>query len=913
MTSETQLVQYLWPYPGAFWRWSLDAEAVVWKEDGATLAFYEEVESTLRQLQTHGWPRFEDVVVFLAVCRSNWCDDFQNRIFQSTSPDSVRIGDSLIKIHEVAKRAGFSAGCAAEILEMLLPFHERVFSPDEAAALLSALQSGDAAVKIRERALISEIDPDAKKLSANLTAMFYRLVEAIEPLDPATNLETFSETSLPDVPAVAEIDDLPLVERIRALVRTLVDSDEQDLAGVARIARNLSAVVSLPRPVSEPQEMPVGGYSDVANRGSLDRLLVSELAQDPDVLAVRVALNEALYLRRESPPRQPPRDRAIFIDTGIRMWGLPRVFAGSLALAFCIQSDRKSEPQVFTESGEARIDTKDGVVDLLGRLTPASRPGNSLDEFLGEYGIGDADCILITTSAVVADRRFKQKLAAHADADFFIATVDREGRYELFTSSPAGQRQLQKARLELDKLFAGKTDGFDPTPQLLANRGEWLPRILRQSDFSLRLAATVPVENTIYDSNVGLVAYSKDGLLLHWDDPSRGAAQVSDTFPPGFVSWSEIDAAQQTAYFFIPRAGGSALLVSADLNLGEMRQIRIAHGLDRVLHVCRIGQVLVLLGHLRASGHHLQSGEQLFGHVTENLGQRSERFVFTDRQWFAMNIGAQGLWLEHLPTPTGQQVVFIWESSDWPAPLALTKELSVYCLIDPPEIVVGPETAFFKRIERVSADGTRLLTLAQPIGQEVPKRYLIDLVAHKTQEHNSSTFHRLEPEAMRMTERVPAVRNRYLSIAVGSLGQLFITSRKKTVFALTNETSGIPRLEWKPVRTRLSEGAWRPFEDHDAPAGARFGMKRAQWDDGSIALMDYRGWLHLKSADKSIPEVTLTLKDGLISGWASTGEWIGNPYFVGDHPTVEPSLFFDYVSLFAERLNQPSATPVTVA
>lgn len=913
MSSETQIVvQYLWPHPGTFWRWSLDAEAVTW-EDGTTLAFYEEIESTLRQLQPHGWPQFEDIIVFLAVCRANWNSDFHDRLFdfiESTKLDSFKFRQSLNKVHEIAKRAEFPPGCAAEIMNLVQPFYGQKFSSNQAAELWKPLRSGDAAVKIRERALIAGIDPDTEELKENLNGTIQRVLAAIEPLDPDTSLKTIADTSIPSIPAAAEIDDLPLVERIRALVRTLVDSDEQDLAGMARIARNLSAVVSLPRPVSEPQEMPLGGYSDVANRGSLDRLLVSELAQDPDVLAVRVALNEALYLRRESPPRQPPRERVIFIDTGIRMWGLPRVFASSLALAFCMQSDRKSEPRVFTESGEAQMDTMDGLVDLLGRLTPAPRPGNSLDEFLAELGYGDADCILITTPAVVADRRFRQRLAAHADADFFIATVDREGRYELTTRGSSGQRQLQEARLELDKLFAGKTTSVDPTPQLLANRGDWLPRILRQSEFPLRLAATAPVESTIYHPDVGLVAHTKDGLLLHWEDSSRGSVQISDTFPPGFVSWSEIDSAQQTAYFFIPRAGGSALLVSAAA--GEMRQIQIAHGMDRVLHVCRIGHVLVLLGHLRASGHHLQTGEQLFAHVTENLEQRSERFVHSNRQWFAMNIGGQGLRLEHLPTPSGQQTVYIWESTDWPAPLALTKDLSVYCLIDPPENVIVPETAFFKRIERVSADGNRLLVQAQPIGQNVSKRYFIDLNAHKTQEHTSSTFHRLEPEAMRMTERVPAVRNRYLSIAVGPLGQLYITSRKKTTFVLTNETTGIARLEWKPIQLRPSENVWRSFEDHDAPAGARFGMKRAQWDDGSIALMDYRGWLHLKSADKSVPEVTLTLKDGLISGWASTGEWIGNPYFIGDHPTVEPSRFFDYVSLFAERVIQPSSA-LTVA
>ena len=45
--------------------------------------------------------------------------------------------------------------------------------------------------------------------------------------------------------------------------------------------------------------------------GDFDRLLVSELAHDDLTLSVRIALNEALYLRREAPARdpRPHRDR----------------------------------------------------------------------------------------------------------------------------------------------------------------------------------------------------------------------------------------------------------------------------------------------------------------------------------------------------------------------------------------------------------------------------------------------------------------------------------------------------------------------------------------------------------------------------------------------------------------------------
>ena len=44
-------------------------------------------------------------------------------------------------------------------------------------------------------------------------------------------------------------------------------------------------------------------------------------------------MNEALYLRRETPPSNPPKHRAVLLDSGVRLWGVPRVFATAVGMA----------------------------------------------------------------------------------------------------------------------------------------------------------------------------------------------------------------------------------------------------------------------------------------------------------------------------------------------------------------------------------------------------------------------------------------------------------------------------------------------------------------------------------------------------------------------------------------------------
>jgi hypothetical protein len=50
---------------------------------------------------------------------------------------------------------------------------------------------------------------------------------------------------------------------------------------------------------------------------------------------------QGLELRREAPPKNPPRCRAVLIDAGIRLWGVPRVFAAAVALSLVAVSDRR--------------------------------------------------------------------------------------------------------------------------------------------------------------------------------------------------------------------------------------------------------------------------------------------------------------------------------------------------------------------------------------------------------------------------------------------------------------------------------------------------------------------------------------------------------------------------------------------
>src|SRR5262249_46819561 len=178
-------------------------------------------------------------------------------------------------------------------------------------------------------------------------------------LHDAESLALRLRTGLDALPEEAEAN-LPPAERARRLIEEL--SRDPEFGAVGRAARELMAAVRLPRRLAEAEQLAVGGVADISNRGPLDRLLLSELAHDDLTLSARIALNEALYLRREPPMREPPGTLALLLDSGVRLWGVPRVLATALALAFVARDKQHHEILAWRAHGKQLA-----AVDLLSR------------------------------------------------------------------------------------------------------------------------------------------------------------------------------------------------------------------------------------------------------------------------------------------------------------------------------------------------------------------------------------------------------------------------------------------------------------------------------------------------------------------------------------------------------------------
>jgi hypothetical protein len=122
----------------------------------------------------------------------------------------------------------------------------------------------------------------------------------------------------------------------------------------------------------------VHGYAGIGSKGSLDSLVLTELAWDEAEFARRVIDNELLYYTREQAPDEARRLHYLLIDASASMRGDRQVFARGLAIALGKKLQLAGE-EVWMRFFDSRL------YDVQ-RARPGQLPASYLLGFKGERG-----------------------------------------------------------------------------------------------------------------------------------------------------------------------------------------------------------------------------------------------------------------------------------------------------------------------------------------------------------------------------------------------------------------------------------------------------------------------------------------------------------------------------------------------
>jgi hypothetical protein len=171
------------------------------------------------------------------------------------------------------------------------------------------------------------------------------------------------------------------------------------------------------------------------------------------------------------------------------------------------------------------------------------------------------------------------------------------------------------------------------------------------------------------------------------------------------------------------------------------------------------------------------------------------------------------------------------------------------------------------QLASISRDGLRLhLNRVRNQQPGAASRYTVDLTDGTT----TAYFREQDPEQAWFDARMrTSIRTNFRSIGISRDRRFVLASPRGHVWTLQwNASADCLSFPRTPARKPddLRVAPFEPWPDSANMDAVRY-LSVATWPDGSRAILDARGLLHLQSSDESIPECSLLLNERQLAGW----------------------------------------------
>lgn len=816
----TKARQYFTPPKHYFWRWSKDMNVIEW-HDGATIAYRDELTMILKEVALTCEPkRLGAVLLVLAACRAKVSISVHGAFLYKLLGEFTEKGntDASEVYNELALMLGTIFTFLSRINELdadlrkekgkLVLLHQlfsedlNVFKPHSLTAFMGEFASGRLDKDMATKPTYLSFD----YLKADLLALYALALRYpdVESLDTKirTGLDTLPPPiDLPKVEEVEETDPLSILEQLAA---------DEKTAGLAELTLAVIAALNVPMHAQGASDLPLGGVSDITNKGNYDKLLLSELAQEDDLLTARLVNNEALYLRREMPPAKPDRERVILLDTTLKMWGMPRPFALSAALALAENKTQTTEISIFALKGVTfdplSISTKKGVLEALNHLSPALHCGLALADFMKQAPKRETiDYIFISDEDAMAHPNFKALFNQQKPYLRFLIVVNRVGELQFFEFRNGQSKLVSTAKFDLETLLFPtkkfvKTPNSDKKLRDLADNE--MPSFIYHDPTPLLYPPVnlqLDKQNNLHVEGVGVLVITKTQRVLWFKDRDKGAIELIMHIEEGAY---EMGHSKSYGFYVFVYKKGDNLLKLYEINTDTL--------------------------HIAARD---------YSHLKLNV----ERVIFIGSMFYVLD-GEKAF---RLDVPEVKDLISVTRTAD----------------ID--NIYQVSHAPYNRRFVNK--------------GHSILQRLKLIFINRK----DCLSF-----------------ENYYLG--VNTSGDIALI-----------DTANLP------MNMRPNEAEKRLFKDtfevKAMPSNQQIKFYKVTWDCGSTAMLDSRGFLHLKSHNAYIPEITIVLVAGKAGAcWSADGFYTGNAYFmprasrqVVDKKLLAGQLFYDkYIRPFIQEMLQ---------
>ena len=452
-----QAQNYFQSYEDYFWEWETTEDGLYLTIPKAkTIAHNETVLELLQALSEESIPPFGSLLLAIIATNAESDDSFHSLLYYvkrkeiliggSYVPNTSSAMEFLSKIQELREN---KKGSKRLLLfkTIFSDCHKRI-SSEKAKIILDDYKTDSISLEkigfnqnnfandFKVFELLNRKFPTAKSI-----------VDAMKGLPTDAVEEQISEAVLDQV----EVTDIP-----KDFISQLIQEDKTFHVG--SLIKRIWSGLNIPLHHNMPSSQPLGGISDLTNKGDFDKLLLSEFAQDDDVFMSRIANNEALYIQREVPPEADQFERIILIDSTLKNWGNAKVlnFATALAIAKHPKTDIKCKLFVLgTTFSEVLYSSVDEVIDGLDILNPTLDCSVGLQDYIvsNKKETSAHELFFVTSEDSLRLESVKKTISDFPDALQYIITTNGTGEIQIYKIQNKGKKFVQKMILPLEELW----------------------------------------------------------------------------------------------------------------------------------------------------------------------------------------------------------------------------------------------------------------------------------------------------------------------------------------------------------------------------------------------------------------------------------------------------------------------------
>jgi len=209
-----------------------------------------------------------------------------------------------------------------------------------------------------------------------------------------------------------------------------------------------------------PNQQPIGGVSDLGNKGNIDQLLISEYANSDMVFLSRLVNQEALYLNREKPPLNSDAKRIILIDVSLSNWGTPKIVEFAVMLALTKHPKNKMECEVYAIGNDFKkldIDTIHQINESIQIIDANLSAANGLKAVLEMLQIENKKEVFLLTGTEALQQAAMQKVMNQNNQQInYCITHTADGAIDVYQHKNKKRKHQQHLKLPLKQLWKRK-------------------------------------------------------------------------------------------------------------------------------------------------------------------------------------------------------------------------------------------------------------------------------------------------------------------------------------------------------------------------------------------------------------------------------------------------------------------------